>query len=340
MVCDGSEQQVPHELDAGFAVTFARLRRMFQARGLSIEDAADLAQEAIARTLIHLQRWPIGAQAPSVAPLVNHIAANLLIDHLRAGRGRVVSLDVEEADQVADVDVSEEVARAYVRLEVRRAIDTLPTRHRRAIALSLEGQTPAEIARHLGIRRNAADALLFRARRGLAERLRATGTSVRVALLLFALRARAGVRRVSTAGRELIPAGLASVPALNLMSAALAATLAVAPVAAGAGALPDRGATSPVAARSEAVRESGAFGGSVRDVAAPFAASIDPSEHRVSAHARATGPGGQENESGIDAWHERDEDDRGITGPLLDETTRQACDAARAACDPTGGPTP
>lgn len=340
MVCDGSEQQVPHELDAGFAATFTRLRRMFQARGLSSEDAADLAQEAIARTLIYLRRWPIGAQAPSVAPLVNHIAANLLIDHLRAGRGRVVSLEGEETEQVSDVDVSEEVARAHVRLEVRRAIDTLPTRHRRAIALSLEGQTPAEIALHLGIRRNAADALLFRARRGLAERLRATGTSVRVAFLLVMLRARAGARRASTAGRELIPAGLASVPALNLMSAALAATLAVAPVAAGAGALPSRDATPPVATRSEAAPGNRAFGGSVRDVAAPFAASIDASEHRVSAYARATGPDGQENESEVDAWHERDEDNRGITGPLLDEATRQACDAVKAACDPTGGPTP
>ena len=43
----GEEPQLPPELEARFVATFNRLCRVFRARGVPREEAADLAQEAI-----------------------------------------------------------------------------------------------------------------------------------------------------------------------------------------------------------------------------------------------------------------------------------------------------
>ena len=163
------EPELPDELDDAYAQTFDRLRRMFRARGCSAEESADLAQEAAIRAFMHIRRW--GVNGAGLDPLLNRIARNLLIDRYRRAVPHIVPLD--SADDIHDPsqDPSEEVARRQRRRAVQSAIRSLPTRHAKAITYSLSGLTPEEVGKELGIGRNAADALLHRARRSLREHL-------------------------------------------------------------------------------------------------------------------------------------------------------------------------
>jgi RNA polymerase sigma factor (sigma-70 family) len=60
---------------------------------------------------------------------------------------------------------------AEQRRAVREAVVSLSPRYRRVIELSMRGLGPAEIGRAFGIKRNAADAIIHRARRALASKL-------------------------------------------------------------------------------------------------------------------------------------------------------------------------
>jgi len=142
---------------------------MFRARGCSAEESADLAQEAAIRAFMHIRRW--GVTGAGLDPLLNRIARNLLIDRYRKAVPHIVPLD--SADEIHDPtqDPTEEVARRQRRSAVQSAIRSLPTRHAKAITYSLSGLTPEEVGKELGIGRNAADALLHRARRSLKEHL-------------------------------------------------------------------------------------------------------------------------------------------------------------------------
>jgi RNA polymerase sigma-70 factor (ECF subfamily) len=155
-------------LDEAYAQTFDRLRRMFRARGCSAEESADLAQEAAIRAFTHIRRWGVNG---GLDPLLNRIARNLLIDRYRRVTPHMVPLD--SADEVGDPtqDPTEEVARRQRRTAVQSAIRTLPVRHQKAIVYSLSGLSPEEVGKQMGIGRNAADALLHRARRSLREHL-------------------------------------------------------------------------------------------------------------------------------------------------------------------------
>ena len=157
------------ELDDAYGQTFDRLRRMFRARGCSPEEAADLAQDAAVRAFMHIRRW--GVTGAGLDPLLNRIARNLLIDRYRRVTPHVVPLD--SADEIQDPaqDPSEEVARRQRRSAVHSAIRALPSRHQKAITYSMSGLSPEEVGKELGIGRNAADALLHRARRSLREHL-------------------------------------------------------------------------------------------------------------------------------------------------------------------------
>jgi RNA polymerase sigma factor (sigma-70 family) len=125
------------------------------------------------RAYVHVQRW--GATGEGLDPLINRIARNLLIDRHRRVAPHLVSL--EAASEVHDTapDLDDQVLQRQRNVEVRSAVSELPERHRTALMYSLKGMTPAEVGDKLGIGRNAADALLHRARRSLRERLRHVG---------------------------------------------------------------------------------------------------------------------------------------------------------------------
>jgi RNA polymerase sigma factor CnrH len=146
---------------------------MFRARGCTPEEAADLAQDAAVRAFVHIRRW--GVNGTGLDPLLNRIARNLLIDRYRRTTPHIVPLDDAGELQDPDQDPTEEVARRQRTHAVRSAIKGLPVRHQTAITYALNGLTPEEVGKRMGIGRNAADALLHRARRSLKERLQTVG---------------------------------------------------------------------------------------------------------------------------------------------------------------------
>jgi RNA polymerase sigma factor (sigma-70 family) len=148
--------------------TFDRLARRMRIRGLSAEDAADLAQEAIALTLSHIRRH--GVTRADLKPLINTIAKNLVVERFRSG-GRELAVPIDEWVLQDKQDVGEEVASRDRANKIHAAINEIPERQRTAVLMSMEGVGPSDIAKRLGIKRNAVDALLHRARRQLATRL-------------------------------------------------------------------------------------------------------------------------------------------------------------------------
>ncbi len=157
-----------------------------------------MAQEAAIRAFVHVRRR--GMTGDNLVPLMNQIARNMLIDRHRRGLPQMVALDdAAESTVDLDSDPTDVVVSLEARKAVRDAVNSLPGRHRDAILYALAGMTPAEVAERMGIGRNAADALLHRARRSLKDRLSgvAEGAFGLVAIAAFRIREaarKAGVR--------------------------------------------------------------------------------------------------------------------------------------------------
>ncbi|GAC1409477.1 MAG: hypothetical protein NVSMB57_02190 [Actinomycetota bacterium] len=214
------DEDVPPELDQTYRRTFARLKGLFRARGCTPEEAADLAQEAAMRAYVHVRRW--GVSGEGLDPLMNRIARNLLIDRHRRVAPHLVPLD--NAAEVSDpcADPPEEVIRRQRAGEVQSAVSELPTRHRTALLYSMDGLSPAEVANQLGIGRNAADALLHRARRSLRDRLSHMGEGALSIGLWMRIRARSAAGRVGLGG----PLDVAGASTLGAGAVATAAIMA------------------------------------------------------------------------------------------------------------------
>ena len=247
---------------------------MFRARGCTAEEAADLAQDAAIRAYVHIRRW--GVNGTGLDPLLNRIARNLLIDRYRRTTPHIVPLD--DAGELHDPtqDPTEEVARRQRSHAVRTAIQDLPARHQTAITHSLNGLTPEEVGRRMGIGRNAADALLHRARRGLKERLATVGEG----MFGFAF----GVRvRIQDLGRRLgldsgaggdAAAGAIASTAIGVAAAAVVAVFAVTGAGGGTSGTPwDAGKAgfAGVVAAQEAATLGEAAGGGAGSVASDTA---------------------------------------------------------------------
>jgi RNA polymerase sigma factor (sigma-70 family) len=238
---------------------------MFRARGCSAEESADLAQEAAIRAFMHIRRW--GVTGAGLDPLLNRIARNLLIDRYRRAVPHIVPLD--SADEIGDPtqDPSEEVARRQRRSAVQTAIRSLPTRHAKAINYSLSGLTPEEVGKELGIGRNAADALLHRARRSLREHLAPVRDGMWGLALGVKIRFDRVVRRIgiSTNGGEATGALLSS-SALGIAAAAMVVAVGIGGNVAGSTSSLDKAGVSKAPALvlpSTDVAKLGGSGGSV-----------------------------------------------------------------------------
>jgi RNA polymerase sigma factor (sigma-70 family) len=199
---------------------------MFRARGCTPEEAADLAQDAAVRAFVHIRRW--GVNGTGLDPLLNRIARNLLIDRYRRTTPHIVPLDDAGELQDPDQDPTEEVVRRQRTHAVRSAIKGLPVRHQTAITYSLNGLTPEEVGRRMGIGRNAADALLHRARRSLKERLQTVGEGMFGVALGIRVRASGLIRRagIESGMGDAAVAALANT-ALGVATAAIVAVLSV-----------------------------------------------------------------------------------------------------------------
>lgn len=326
----GMPEGLPHELDDGFEATFERLRRWFRSRGVPGEEAADLAQEAIARALIHLRRHGFDPEV-GADPLLNTIGRNLLIDRARS-LGPVV-VPIEAAEFVDEgFDPSDEVARMAARRAVRAAIGTLSSRHRRAMLLTLDGFSPGEIADHFGIQRNAADALLHRARRRLADQLRATIGAALGWVAVIAVRARSGARRAAETARisDLVASGFVA----NVATAALAISMFGASIP-----QPDlapamlSGAHTRRAAPDTAIAPESH--GVTADLVGHAADVGSPRAHRVEVERTIPGPvTGREYNAGARWWWQPDpEGNDGFTGPAIRAAYDAWCRLDVIGCD-------
>lgn len=306
------------------------------------EEARDLAQDTVTRTIVHLRRH--GRSADDLTPLLNTIARNLLVERVR--RNRPALTELTEATEVADPTPGpdEALLSEERRNRVREGLSQLTPRHRRVVQMWMEGLGPAQIAGELGIKRNAADALLHRARRRLAASLRQDSLLGIGALVLVGLRSR--VRRAVAYATSLDPTG-SMVP----VSAGVAALGIAAVITAGSVGTAGSTITATTTTAAAEVRNvtpsvpstGGALaGGEVASAAdegdldsSDPKVDVDLADRRLSAGAED--PRDDDGEIGIDLWHERDpdEDERGVIGPAVEDATMKACKGVIGKCSVT-----
>ena len=214
----GAAPRVPSYED-WYRTYFAPLRRRC-ARQLGDDAAADdVAQEALLRAWQHRDRLD---PELGIYPWLCTVAQRLCVDAHRS-RDRLVRLsdiaDTEDDRPQPGADIETAVDREVV----RRAMGTLPARHRHALLLRDVEELPyPEVADRLGVSVGGARILLFRARENLRSRYDALSGSLAgvLAVLRFRVR-RAGVR----VGDRLAPnewaaqsAGIAVAPAAALLA--------------------------------------------------------------------------------------------------------------------------
>jgi RNA polymerase sigma-70 factor, ECF subfamily len=305
----------------------------FRAKGIGPEEAADLAHETLLKTLVHLKRH--GREREDLGPLVRTIARNLVIERVRRAKAVVVPLS-EEID-VADTGPgpAEDYLAGEREQAVRDAVRSLSPRHRHVVEMWMAGSNPAEIALQLGIKRNAVDAILHRARRNLAAKLQGSGVLGWVGLL--GIRLRSAVRRTAHHAHTMELLGQAAPAATGLAALGLAAVISFSspalPASRTADAAPSRAGTATSAvtraassvASTKAVRSPSA----ARNSDSPVVADLET--HRLSAGTTTVDPTrkGEDGRVAVDVWHDRGTgDDRGMVTPTLDSTTGRACDQA------------
>lgn len=314
-----------------YPATFHRLQRMFRARGIPREEAADLAQETAARLLVHFDRHGQIDGRDDPTPLINRIATNLMIDRARSHARRVVSLDALEDEQTTGESLEDVVARRQRRFMVRRAMRDLNDRQRLALALSLDGLSPAEIADALGLERNAADALLHRARRRLAERLRSMPRELHGLGLVAMVKLRSfGRRSVETMERV----AHAAPSAMSAMSAAIVLAVGGAAMpAASAGPALATAPVSNVAVVSDVPASSELTPRAPETSASMQMVVVNPTKQHVALQTEVRDPvTGDEGSTGLELW--RDTERAGIggknmTGGAVDSTFEAMCDLSQ-----------
>ena len=209
------------EFFSSYRSQLSQLVGYFRAKGVPRDEAADMANETMVRLLVHLKRH--GRSRTDLGPLVRTIARNLLIERVRKAPVTVVPLgeDVDVADDA--LEPADHVLASERREAVREAIRSLSPRHRHVVGMWMEGRTPGEIARSLGVKRNAVDAILHRARRSLASKLDGGGALGLVAII--GLRLRMFGRRVAGAIGSIDPSGQATQSSIAVAAASLAVVL-------------------------------------------------------------------------------------------------------------------
>ncbi len=294
------------------------------------------------RAYMHVQRW--GVSGEGLDPLINRIARNLLIDRHRRIAPHLVPLDSAAEVQDPGLDPTEEVIRRQRRNEVRTAVQELPDRHQTAIMYSMGGMSPAEVGDRLGIGRNAADALLHRARRSLKERLRHVGEGAFGFGLWFRIKARNAAAKAGLAP-TVEAAGVTSVSAGIAAAAAIVA--AVSFVSGGSPSAPAGMAAGRVAAPAvSTIDGSGSAGmGTPADTASAAGGSLSGSGGTYvglpGGGGIAKGNGGIRGNSGVDNPADPDQkllgvapdvihedNDESVTGQTFDD----ACSRSRADC--------
>ena len=337
-VGSGAQLSNARVADDELAAAHARLVRVFRSRGLRDEDAADLTQETIVRTLTHLRRH--GRRRSDIAPLVNTVAKHLLFEHYRtSGRELAIPVDNDVVETIDDI--AHEVIDRERDMQLRRAIAELPARKRVAMRMALDGSAPAEIARELGMKRNAVDVLLHRTRRLLAERLHTLRDGVWGAGAVLWTHTRSALRRAACwNSSDPTPSTIA--PALLTLAAILIAGQATAHRPGDAIVRPIVAATASVHAGDPSRADARKVAGSRLPTAAPASGEtsrrpktdveLEVRNLRIGVFTEIYNPFTAEREE-YGAGTEYVRDDRpGITGPIIDGAITSTCATAPSIC--------
>jgi RNA polymerase sigma-70 factor (ECF subfamily) len=162
-------------------VLVAGLRRILASRGVAEDLCEDFAHDALVRIRDRLGDFRGESRFTAWAL---SIATRVAFDELRHKRWKDVSFDAVTADARAHlgferrVDAPQEkvIARERVLSELRSAIETnLSDRQRTVLIAELNGMPHAEIARALGMNRNALYKLSHDARKKVKSHLEAVG---------------------------------------------------------------------------------------------------------------------------------------------------------------------
>lgn len=136
------------------------------------DEADDLVQEIFLQAFRKLDSYK---GESSLGTWLYRLAVNLCLDRLRSKAGRMAqvtdSIDEEDADPVVAPGSPAELS--VTRIDLERAMDTLPPSYRAAFVLhDIEGYQHDEIARMLDITTGSSKSLLHKARMRLRRSLR------------------------------------------------------------------------------------------------------------------------------------------------------------------------
>jgi len=139
-------------------------------RHVSGQDAPEDVQEALTRAVAN-------GIALDAEPWLKTVARRVAIDRVRRRREYASGLPVELENWASDHDGNPEdmVVRAERSAEVRRALEQLPPRYRKALETYAEVGSPAAVAHRLGLSAKATWTLLSRARSRLRVDLERLG---------------------------------------------------------------------------------------------------------------------------------------------------------------------
>jgi len=329
------------DVDASFSIApaypqlLSSVSGWFRSRGVPSEEAKDLGQETVVRTLVHLKRH--GQRGEDLKPLVFTIARNLFTERARHGYGHVVTLtdDIDIADTApTPLDT---LMQTEERTAVSEALSSLGSRHRKVIELWMKGDTPADIARTMGIKRNAADALLHRARRRLASVLRESGQAFGGFIGLWTMR----LRRAASSAAMLDPSAMLAQAASAVAAVSIAGVVAVSGAAAGGTPLhaqpgtqaPTARAISPRTASKTPAVASGASASGAAKTPGGIYTNLAPHQQRAGAATDVPGPSGASTPVVIQVWHQPSGHE-GTSEGVLDSGTQTLCSVE---CPVNGG---
>jgi RNA polymerase sigma-70 factor (ECF subfamily) len=138
------------------------VRRGLASAGRGLAESEDIVQETL--LAVHLKRDSWDDSRP-VEPWLRAIARHKLMDHLRR-RGLHDHVDIDDWADAPELAVEVE---APASIDSRRLLESLPPRQRTIVqAISLEGQSAADVARRLGMSEGAVRVALHRALKALA----------------------------------------------------------------------------------------------------------------------------------------------------------------------------
>jgi len=166
------DAQLAERAKAGDRAAFAELARRYRPallalafdRTRNLEDAQDLAQEALVKALGHIEGLRDAASFPA---WLRSIAANLCASWTRRPPPEPLC---ESAAQ--DPDVIAQVIARHEQREIARALQDLPTANRLALLMHVWNDVPYErIAQFLGVPITTVEGRIFRARQQLRHSL-------------------------------------------------------------------------------------------------------------------------------------------------------------------------